>query len=766
MIVGTTRLLPMPNNMNGTQRRRSIGHHPHRRWKKIAALLVVPTWFFFHFRRMSASLAVYFDPPSSANDAGGVGASAGADGRMTFADSTTDERSLQEYMHRQRRRYLNESSIIDLGLRIAQHDAVRSRFLQDFFGSDNNIEVVEDWKSKNESEKRSYARAFADPAGGDMLYGGVCNTISAFRAAASASSGGNHDGGIARRHVLFSDMNENWGAFSTPVPNRTVDWGAWEGHFKIAGCAADDLWWYLDQTNVSAVFAVTHQWLDHPKIVSLPLGMATSQIPGVAREIRDGPTPDRTELLLIAQAKSPTREAIAERVIANFDGTIQNRYHDGSDYVQNLRRSKFVLCPSGMGWDTYRAWEVLCMGAIPVLETYYRRDGFYRTFEDLPVLWVDHYDNVTPSLLEGAYPAILARAREYDFRKLTKQWWADLINQYRPVLDGERSNSRRGEDGDDGQVPKEDANTILETETQHHVSVQNPVEKTSNESVEFEFPPTIDVCNVTTLSFDEDKMVFTGQSLAHVPKSGTNFAYGPWITKSGSTSMINALNYASDNAPSLPDLNAVGNDEIYDGYEFISVLRHPMDRALAGFHQIEVFWLMNWIEGPIDRLGLTWYNRTCLNSTWGAESHKKGTHQCTGSKPETTTRTRLRRLNDFLEEVEERGFWDQHIAPMSYILSSNRFHRRAKYFDIRHIDRLAELFATSAGKATKGPSSSMIRGDAPMEAGMDWVVKWKELVALANEDGEMLARSAIEKLCRLYRSDVTCFPYYVPECDK
>ena len=71
------------------------------------------------------------------------------------------------------------------------------------------------------------------------------------------------------------------------------------------------------------------------------------------------------------------------------------------------------------------------MGAIPVLETYGRRDGFYRTFDDLPVLWVDHYDNVTPSLLEEAYPRILRGARSYKFEKLTNWWWADHINSFR-----------------------------------------------------------------------------------------------------------------------------------------------------------------------------------------------------------------------------------------------------------------------------------------------------------------------------------------------
>lgn len=71
------------------------------------------------------------------------------------------------------------------------------------------------------------------------------------------------------------------------------------------------------------------------------------------------------------------------------------------------------------------------MGTIPILERYYRKDGFYRVFDDLPVLWVDHYDNVTPSLLEASYPTILAKAEEYNFAKLTKQWWVDFINSFR-----------------------------------------------------------------------------------------------------------------------------------------------------------------------------------------------------------------------------------------------------------------------------------------------------------------------------------------------
>ena len=97
---------------------------------------------------------------------------------------------------------------------------------------------------------------------------------------------------------------------------------------------------------------------------------------------------------------------------------------------------------------------------------------------------------------------------------------------------------------------------------------------------------------------------------------------------------------------------------------------------------------------------------------------------------------------------------------MSYLISSNEFHSRAKYFDIKHVDRLTEIVALSAGKEGKR-HSSMKRGDSGQ--GMDWVLRWDELVTLSRS--EELARLAIEKLCHLYQTDVTCLPYDVPECD-
>lgn len=44
------------------------------------------------------------------------------------------------------------------------------------------------------------------------------------------------------------------------------------------------------------------------------------------------------------------------------------------------------------------------------------------------------------------------------------------------------------------------------------------------------FPPSINVCNVESLSFNTSKMIFKGQYMGYIPSNGTNYAYGPFIT--------------------------------------------------------------------------------------------------------------------------------------------------------------------------------------------------------------------------------------------
>jgi hypothetical protein len=79
---------------------------------------------------------------------------------------------------------------------------------------------------------------------------------------------------------------------------------------------------------------------------------------------------------------------------------------------------------TGLGFDTYRLWETILAGSIPVVES---NAGFDRTYSNLPVLVVRNYSDLTPALLDRAYPCIQQHAHRYNYHHLTEKYWVDLV---------------------------------------------------------------------------------------------------------------------------------------------------------------------------------------------------------------------------------------------------------------------------------------------------------------------------------------------------
>ena len=88
-----------------------------------------------------------------------------------------------------------------------------------------------------------------------------------------------------------------------------------------------------------------------------------------------------------------------EPIKKNFD-------HHGN-YLRTIARSRFVICPPGIGFDTYRMWEVIALGSIPVVEN---SIGLPKSFSLLPVLVVHDLLTITPQFLESTYDCFYQHA--------------------------------------------------------------------------------------------------------------------------------------------------------------------------------------------------------------------------------------------------------------------------------------------------------------------------------------------------------------------
>lgn len=82
----------------------------------------------------------------------------------------------------------------------------------------------------------------------------------------------------------------------------------------------------------------------------------------------------------------------------------------------------FVLSPFGMGMDCHRTWEALCLGAIPIVKS----NVFKSLFEDLPVLIVNDWHEITRTLLDDTIQAF--NTKQFNYEKIKLKHWTDMIN--------------------------------------------------------------------------------------------------------------------------------------------------------------------------------------------------------------------------------------------------------------------------------------------------------------------------------------------------
>lgn len=272
------------------------------------------------------------------------------------------------------------------------------------------------------------------------------------------------------RHILLFKLGEDSGGFSSVIPNHTKPKeqrlpAAWENY----GCTKEFIWEYLDHPDTLAAFTNQFQIYYHPKVYSIPLGFRD---PGSKSRLHDFPqryaaTKEpwafKKKLLMVNSKPWFARMVSINTTIDNFSKanmTLRNTYGAGR-YLAELRSARFIMSPSGAGWgkflhiiyhvtwivpyshllapqsaDCYRNYEGIHMAAFPIIEhsnytldehSNYTLNGWLRSYDNLPVAIIDSYKNLTPQWLMQRYQEMLDNFHNFNYEKMTKQWWVDFI---------------------------------------------------------------------------------------------------------------------------------------------------------------------------------------------------------------------------------------------------------------------------------------------------------------------------------------------------
>jgi hypothetical protein len=100
------------------------------------------------------------------------------------------------------------------------------------------------------------------------------------------------------------------------------------------------------------------------------------------------------------------------------------------DFWLALHDVVFVLCAPGNGFDTHRAWEVLALGRIPIVQ----KLPINVVYEGLPVWEVEDWNafaSLTEEEFSGKAQEFIAKFETYEWERLTLAYWKKELNAYK-----------------------------------------------------------------------------------------------------------------------------------------------------------------------------------------------------------------------------------------------------------------------------------------------------------------------------------------------
>lgn len=199
-----------------------------------------------------------------------------------------------------------------------------------------------------------------------------------------------------------------------------------EGWHSVPGNFAK----YLDDPKLIAWFAKNID-RDHPKLFPLPIGIMNLPYIGgntkhIVHAIKSAKPPkerpsDKLVYFNMIIRSNPKERGACSKALKDKPFTFNQERVPFGTYIRTMAQFKFAASPNGLGVDCHRTWEALLVGTIPIVT----RSAICKMFEDLPVLIIDSWDQVTEEFLNEKFIEITSKS--YNLEKIYANYWFDTI---------------------------------------------------------------------------------------------------------------------------------------------------------------------------------------------------------------------------------------------------------------------------------------------------------------------------------------------------
>jgi|TARA_R110002020_G_scaffold4233_4_gene18865 hypothetical protein len=175
----------------------------------------------------------------------------------------------------------------------------------------------------------------------------------------------------------------------------------------------------------------------HDKIVNIPLGIGKDSPEPLCSTLTSQlhvATHDRVNLVYANWQDYTYDRAVLRNSVAsaNFPWvTLVNSPKPYEDYISDLTKHSFALCPEGNGVDCYRMLECLYCGCIPIVLDRIS----YGYLNDLPCVKLNSWAELNPDILKRELTRINRDGLWDNLHKLTKKFWKSEIDSSKILLE-------------------------------------------------------------------------------------------------------------------------------------------------------------------------------------------------------------------------------------------------------------------------------------------------------------------------------------------
>ncbi|HBR70455.1 TPA: hypothetical protein DIC20_03945 [Candidatus Dependentiae bacterium] len=191
---------------------------------------------------------------------------------------------------------------------------------------------------------------------------------------------------------------------------------------------------YLNDPQLAFWFTQNCQ-VKHERIIPMPIGLPIKCLPSninlditllkIQQNIKKLKTQKNRLLYLnIATNTNPAERIPLQEHLSKLNFCNIGERKSFANYMIDLAYSKFTVSPEGKGPDCHRTWEAMYVACIPIV----KKSIMDPLYEDLPVLIVDKWEDITEKFLEEKYKEMTKK--HYNFNKLYIKYWFDLIQKY------------------------------------------------------------------------------------------------------------------------------------------------------------------------------------------------------------------------------------------------------------------------------------------------------------------------------------------------